>query len=112
MGSDHVTAVGVHNFEAFVARPGMVVIDCSAQWCPPCRVFEPIFAAAAAAATGRPDLAFASLDTDHEPVLAARLDIRSQPTIVFLRGGAVIYKQVGAMSAAKLDELLDRITRA
>jgi thioredoxin 1 len=109
MGAGHLTAIGVHNFDAFAARQGIVVIDCSAEWCPPCRVFEPIFAAAAA---GRPDLAFASLDTDHEPVLAARLDIRSQPTIVFLRGGVVIYKQVGAMSAAKLDELLDRITRA
>jgi thioredoxin 1 len=95
------------NFETFVAR-GVAVLDCSAKWCPPCRTFEPVFAAAAAR---RPELGFGTLDTDDEPDLAAKLDIRAQPTVVVFRDGAVVYKQVGAMSATKLDALLDRVTR-
>jgi thioredoxin 1 len=94
------------NFGSFVAR-GIAVLDCSAKWCPPCRTFAPVFERAAAQ---RPELAFGTLDTDDEPDLAARLDIRAQPTIVVFRDGAVVYKQVGAMSAAKFDALLDRFT--
>ena len=99
--------VTTDNFEAFVAR-GVAVLDCSARWCPPCRTFEPVFAAAAAQ---RSQLAFGTLDTDDEPDLAAKLDIRAQPTVVVFRDGAVVYKQVGAMSASKFDALLDRFTR-
>jgi thioredoxin 1 len=102
----HPTPVTLATFDAFVGR-GVVVLDFSATWCPPCRTFEPVFAAAAAR---RPELAFGTINTDDEPALAVKLDIRAQPTICVLRDGALVYKQVGAMSAKKLDELLDRFT--
>ncbi|HUJ61453.1 MAG TPA: thioredoxin family protein, partial [Kofleriaceae bacterium] len=82
---------------------------CSARWCAPCRMFAPVFAAAA---QRRPELVFGTLDTDDEPALAARLDVRAQPTLVVFRDGALIYKQVGALSPAKLDALLERFTAA
>ena len=97
-------AVTLESFEAFVAR-GTVVLDCSAAWCGPCKVFAPVFHAAA---QKRTSFVFGTVDTDAEPALAARLDIRAQPTVVVLRDGHIIYKQVGAMSAAKFDALLDR----
>ncbi len=97
-------AVTLESFDQFVAQ-GTVVLDCSAVWCGPCKVFAPVFAAAAAR---RREFVFGTVDTDAEPALAAKLDIRAQPTIVVLRDGAVIYKQVGALSAAKFEALLDR----
>jgi thioredoxin-like negative regulator of GroEL len=97
-------AVTLESFEQFVAE-GTVVLDCSAVWCGPCKVFAPVFHAAAAR---RPRLKFGTIDTEAEPALAAQLDIRAQPTVVVLSAGKVIYKQVGAMSAAKFDALLDR----
>lgn len=104
-----LTAVTATSFDTLVRRPGVVVLDCSNAWCGPCRVFAPVFAAAAAR---RPELVFGTIDTDAEPALAVRLDVRAQPTVVVFRDGALVYKQVGAMSAAKLDALLDRFTRA
>ncbi|SRR5258706_15189265 len=100
-------AVTLESFDQLVARPGIVVIDCSAVWCGPCKQFAPVFAAAAARRT---QMTFATVDTDAEPALAAQLDIRAQPTTVVFRDGAVVYKQVGAMSAAKFDALLDRFS--
>ena len=100
-------AVTLDNFDSIVSRPGIVVLDCSAVWCGPCRVFKPVFEAAAAA---RPELTWGTIDTDDEPALAVKLDIRANPTIVVFRDGAVIYKQVGAMSAAKFDALIERVT--
>jgi thioredoxin len=98
-------AVTIDNFDDIVSRPGLVVLDCSAVWCGPCRVFKPVFEAAAAA---RPALTWGTIDTDDEPALAVKLDIRANPTIVVFKDGVVIYKQVGAMSAARFDALLDR----
>lgn len=97
-------AVTLETFDPFVAH-GIVVLDCSATWCGPCRVFAPVFAAAAGRRT---TMKFGTVDTEAEPALAAKLDIRAQPTVVVLEDGNVIYKQVGAMSAAKFDALLDR----
>ena len=95
------------NFDAAVRRPGLIAIDCSAEWCGPCRVFAPVFAAAAAR---RPELTWATIDTDDQPELAAALDIRVQPTLVLVRDGAVVYRQPGAMSAAALDQIIARFT--
>ena len=103
------TLVSVHegNFAATIATPGVVVLDCSAPWCGPCRAFAPVFAAAAAR---RRDLTWGTVDTDEQPALAATLDIRAQPTIVVFRDGALVHKHVGAMTARKLDELIDRVS--
>jgi thioredoxin len=97
------------NFSATVAARGVVVLDCSAEWCPPCRTFAPIFAAAAAR---RADLTWGTVDTDAEPELAAALDVRAQPTVVVFRDGAVVYKHVGALSAKKFDELIAKLSAA
>src|SRR5438105_2630040 len=92
------------NFDEVVALPGVVVLDFSARWCPPCRTFEPVFAAAAGR---RFDLRFGTVDTDDEPDLAAKCDVRAQPTIVVFRDGQLVYKQVGALPASKFEALLD-----
>jgi thioredoxin len=105
MKSPHTLTVTHDNFDATVAR-GVVVLDCSARWCAPCRVFAPVFAAAAAR---RPDLTWGTIDTDDEPGLAVVLDVRANPTIFVLRDGAIVHKHVGAMTAAKLDELIARV---
>ncbi|MCE9571875.1 MAG: thioredoxin family protein [Deltaproteobacteria bacterium] len=100
-------AITAATFPAAIARPGVVVLDCSAVWCGPCRIFAPVFAAAAAR---RPAIRFGTVDTDVERELAIALDIRAQPTIVVFRDGALVHKRVGAMTARKLDELLDRVS--
>lgn len=107
MKAPSLTPVTLANFDDVVARPGVVVLDCSATWCGPCRVFAPVFAAAAAA---RPELTWGTIDTDDEPALAIKLDVRANPTIAVFRDGALIYKQVGAMSAAKFDALIAKLT--
>jgi thioredoxin len=105
MTASALVALTAANFDATVRRPGLVAIDCSAAWCPPCRVFAPVFAAAAAR---RPELTWATLDTDDQPELAATLDVRVQPTLVLVRDGAVVYRQPGAMSASALGKIIAR----
>ncbi len=55
-----------------------VVVDFTADWCPPCRAMKPVLEELAAE---RPDLKFVAVDVDDQPELAARYGVLSMPTI-------------------------------
>ena len=44
-----------------------------------------------------PEVRFLKVDTEKEPELAARYDIRSIPTLMLFRNRAVVARQTGAM---------------
>ncbi len=85
-GSGLPGQVTAENFERRVlGAPGRIVLACTAPWCPACRRLAPVVEKVADDLQGR--VAFYRLDTDTDPELAARYQIRAVPALLRFRDG-------------------------
>jgi thioredoxin 1 len=104
-----VTAVAYVDTEAFAARveqaSGLVLVDFTADWCPPCRRLAPDLDALANEYGD--SLTVVKVDADEQPGLTARFGVRSLPTLMFFRGGQVVDRIVGAPPPAQLRAKVD-----
>lgn len=95
------------NFQKVMASDKPVVIDFWAEWCGPCRMVGPIVEELATEYEGR--AVIGKCDVDSNDAIAAQFSIRNIPTIIFVKGGQVVDKQVGATTKAALAEKLEKL---
>ena len=91
-----LTAAGDGDFEQVVTASSLpVLLDLWAPWCGPCRVVAPGVEQAARELAGR--LKVVKVNVDEAPRVAERFDARGIPTLLILRQGRELARQVGAL---------------
>jgi thioredoxin len=79
--------------EVLQAAERPVLLDCWAEWCGPCRMLTPVLEQLSAESQGR--YTIAKLNVDENPQTAAQFGIRSIPTMLIFKNGALVDRLVG-----------------
>lgn len=83
-------------------RKNFEILKMSAEWCGPCQATKPTFETFS---TNHPDIFCRDVNVDVEGDLAKSYEVRSIPTLIFLKDGQVVKRHTGAFSLAQIEEL-------
>ncbi len=99
-------ALTAENFNQYVEKDGVLVIDWWAPWCGPCRTFGPIYDKAS---EKHADVTFGKVNTEEQPELAGTFQIQAIPTLMVFRDQLLVFARPGAIPAAALDEIIGQV---
>jgi thioredoxin 1 len=89
----HVTDAA---FEKIILQSTIpVIVDFWAPWCNPCKMVAPVLDKLAKEYSGK--LLIAKVNTDEDAEWAQRYGVQGIPTMLFVAGGKIIHRQVGAL---------------
>lgn len=88
-------------FDEMVKKYGLIVIDCWAEWCGPCRIVGPVIDELAKDYAGK--VVFGKLNVDHNREISMRHQIMSIPTLMVFKNGELVDRIVGALPKPQLD---------
>jgi len=94
------------NFEETVKKYPLMLIDCWAAWCGPCRMIAPVVDELARDYAGR--LTVGKLNVDENPATAMNLGIISIPTLLIMKDGKEVDRIIGAVPKQFIQEKLQK----
>jgi len=93
-------------FTQTVQKYPLMLIDCWADWCGPCRMIEPTVEELAKEYVGR--VAVGKLNVDENPQTATRFGIMTIPTLLIMKNGVEVDRIIGCVPKQLIEERLKK----
>lgn len=100
-------AITDKNFDELVQSGQPIVVDFWATWCGPCKQIGPIIEELASEYEGK--VTIGKCDIEENDDLVAKFGIRNVPTVLFIKDGKVIDKQVGAATKNAFQDKIESL---
>lgn len=80
-------------FDTLLASSALLIVDCTASWCGPCKLVAPLMDRLATDYGDRAQVY--KLDLDANRPVAKRFEIRSIPAVMFFKDGELVETLIG-----------------
>jgi thioredoxin 1 len=106
MANELVKEITQDNFRTEVLEAKQpVLLDFWAPWCGPCRMVSPHVEAVAEQMAGK--AVVGKVNVDEHPALAQRFEVMSIPTLIVVKGGETVSREVGARQREAIVKMLE-----
>ncbi|MEM6598713.1 MAG: thioredoxin [Cyanobacteria bacterium P01_D01_bin.36] len=89
-------------FDALVKDNSVVVVDCTASWCGPCKIVAPLIDQLSEEFEGKATVS--KLDLDSNKAVAKRFGIKSIPAVMLFKNGELMDTLIGVKPYSAFSE--------
>jgi thioredoxin 1 len=95
-----ISELNEENFGGFLSSNEIAVVDFYSNWCPPCRIMDPVFKGLSSDFDG--SVGFGRLNVSRVSEISSEFDIGKIPTFIIFREGKEVDRIVGVDPKSKL----------
>ncbi len=93
-------------FDTLLAGESLLVVDCTATWCGPCKLVAPLVDKLAASYGDRARVF--KVDIDSNKSIAKRFGLRSIPAVMFFKQGELVETLVGVKPYEEFSNVMEK----
>ncbi|AOL16022.1 thioredoxin [Sulfolobus sp. A20] len=105
-GEDVTVVLNEENFDEIIKNNRLVLVDCWAEWCAPCHLYEPIYKKVAEKYKGK--AVFGRLNVDENQKIADQYSVLNIPTTLIFLNGKLVDNVVGAVDEDTLESVIKK----
>ena len=106
---DHVLTLDGDNFDEFIEKYPLSIVDFWAPWCAPCKIMSPRLRKLSKMYHGK--VAFGRLNIVENEHIAKEYRITSIPNLIFFSYGRKIKSITGVKSVGEIKKVIDKMLR-
>lgn len=106
---DHIISLDFNNFEDFICKYPLSVIDFYADWCKPCKDMAP--RVRRLSKIYKDKVAFGKINIDENREIASSYDVMSVPQLLMFSYGRKMGEIIGLRSVGEIKRVIDNLLK-